>query len=196
MFVEDINEGLGTFNPIGLGEMDNVRLMDRIDTKYILSVSRIPDLLKKMDGDYKILEINKLRSFPYLTTYFDTDDYMFFNQHVIGKPERNKVRFRKYENSGSTYLEVKRKTRKNRTIKWRIESDMTPDRIIDKRGYDFITNYIPLKTDVLKPVLITCFKRTTFAGSEFNERLTIDYNLSFSDTEGNRADLPYIAISN
>jgi hypothetical protein len=194
MLVHEFNKVLNSFIPIGLGEMDNVRLMDRIDTKYVLSVNRIPDLLKRMDGGYKILEINKHRFFPYLTTYLDTNDYMFFNQHVIGKPERNKVRYRKYETSGTTYLEVKKRTNKNRTIKWRIENDLTSDRKCDDKAFDFIKNYVPQKAVMLKPVLINYFKRVTFVGSEFNERITIDYDISFSDTNGNRTNLPFIAI--
>ena len=46
-----IKEVLDSFVPIGLGEMDRVRLMDRKDTKYVLSAGRIPDLLTKKDDD-------------------------------------------------------------------------------------------------------------------------------------------------
>ncbi len=192
--VPKIYNVLNSFNPIGLEEMDNVRLMDRIDTKYLLPVNRIPELLIKMDGGYRILEINGLRFFSYLTTYLDTDDYMFFNQHVIGKPERNKVRYRKYEASGISYLEVKRKTKKNRTIKWRIENNLTSDKKCDDKASDFIKNFIPQKTLVLKPVLINYFKRVTFVGSESDERITIDYDIAFSDLDGNRINFPFIAI--
>ena len=102
MSVHEIKEVLDSLVPIGLEEMDSVRLMDRVDTKYVMSVQRIPDLLRSMNGGYMALEINKNRFFSYLTTYLDTDDYLFFNQHVTGKLERNKVRYRKYETNGIT----------------------------------------------------------------------------------------------
>jgi hypothetical protein len=194
MPVSHITEILDSFVPIGLEEMDNVRLMDRLDTKYIMSVNRLPDLLRRMDGGYKALDINKNRVFAYKTTYLDTGDYLFFNQHVTGKLERSKVRYRKYENTGVTYLEVKKRTNKNRIIKWRIESDLTSDNKCDTIASDFIEEYVPEKFIKLKPVLINYFKRVTFVDPEYNERMTIDFDLSFSDIKGNQTSFPSIAI--
>ncbi|MCE5348226.1 MAG: polyphosphate polymerase domain-containing protein [Bacteroidales bacterium] len=185
---------LDSFAPICLEEMDNVRLMNRTDTKYVLSVKRLPEILNRMDGMYKALMINSNRIFSYATTYLDTSDFLFFNQHVTGKLERNKVRYRKYENTGTTYLEVKKKTNKNRTIKWRIENNLTSGNGCDERAYSFINEYIPQKPLVLKPVLKSNFKRITFVGPEIAERITIDYDLSFSDTNGNMAKYPFIAV--
>jgi VTC domain len=194
MLVPEIKEVLDSFIPIDLEEMDNVRLMDRIDTKFVLSVRRIPDLLIRMDGGYKALEINKSRSFSYLTTYLDTSDYLFFNQHVTGKLERNKVRYRKYETTGTTYLEVKKRTNKNRTIKWRIENNLTCDNRCDDKAFEFINEYVPQKSLMLRPVLMNSFKRITLVRSDINERITIDYDLSFSDTDGKETRLPFISI--
>lgn len=185
---------LDSFTPICLEEMENVRLMDRTDTKYVFSVKRLPEILNRMDGMYKALEINNKRISSYSTTYLDTSDFLFFNQHVTGKLERNKVRYRKYVNTGKTYLEVKKKTNKNRTIKWRIESSLTSDNKCDGRAYDFVNEYVNQKPLILKPVLINNFKRITLVGSKIDERITIDYDLSFSDTNGNLASIPFIAI--
>jgi hypothetical protein len=190
----DFGDTLNSFKPVGLEEMENFKLMDRFDTKYVMPVSRIPDIMKSMDGGYRILEISEQRFFPYMTTYLDTDDYLFFNQHVTGRSERHKVRFRRYESSGITYLEVKRRTNKERTVKWRIENDLTPEKGCDDIGSDFIRNYIPGKALKLKPVLITNFKRITFTGSEFNERITLDYNITFTDMKENSISLPGISI--
>jgi hypothetical protein len=194
ILVPDIKEVLNSFIAIGLGEMNDVRLMNRFDTKYVMSIRRIPDILTRMDGGYKMLEINNNRSFSYFTTYLDTNDYLFFNQHVTGKLERNKVRYRKYETTGTTYLEVKKRTNKNRTIKWRIVNDLTSDSKCDDKAYEFIKEYVPEKSLLLKPVLLNRFNRVTLVGSEINERITIDYNISFSDPDGNQAGFPFIAI--
>jgi hypothetical protein len=193
-FVTEIKKPLDTFHPIGLNEMDNVRLMDRVDTKYVMSVLKLNDLLTRLDGGYLVLEIDGNRFFSYRTTYLDTSDYLFFNQHVTGKFERSKVRFRKYENTGVTYLEVKKRTNKNRTVKWRIENDLDSENKCDKKASDFIEEYIPERSLVLKPVLINRFNRVTLVGAENNERITIDYNLSFSDTNGNQISFPFITI--
>jgi hypothetical protein len=189
-----IKEVLDSFVPIDLGEMDRVRLMDRKDTKYVLSAGRIPDLLTRMDGNYKILEINNTRLFSYLTTYLDTDEYLFFKEHVTGRIERNKVRYRKYEITGKTYLEIKRRTRKNRTIKWRFENELTSGSECNEEAYKFIKGYMPQDPLKLKPVLINCFKRITLVGSEINERVTIDLDLSYSNTAGKQTRYPSIAV--
>jgi hypothetical protein len=191
---ELISEALALFSQIGLSEMDNVRLMNRTDTKYLMAVNRIPELLTKMNGYYRILEINGNRTFSYLTTYLDTTDYLFFNQHITGKLSRNKVRFRKYESTGITFLEIKKKTNKNRTIKWRIENNPAPDGKYDSTACEFINKHIPQIPLVLKPVLFNIFRRITLVGSEIKERITLDYNISYSDPDGRRTGLPLIAV--
>ena len=194
MLIPEINDVLNSFRTVGLEAMDTTRLMNRIDTKYVLSIRKLPELLIRMDGAYRVLEINNNRLFSYFTTYLDTNDFLFFNQHVTGKLERNKVRYRKYETTGITYLEVKRRTNKDRTIKWRIEHNLTPGSECDEKARDFIKEYVPQKPLLLKPVLINSFKRITLVGSEINERITIDQDLSYSDTTGNQVRFPSVAI--
>jgi hypothetical protein len=190
--------GLGTilddFAGVGLKDLDCVRLMNRIDTKYLLPVGRINDLIEKMKGHYRILEIDGNRVFDYNTIYFDTSDYLFFNQHVTGRAERSKVRLRYYISTGTSFLEVKRKTRKNRTIKWRMampysESDL------DDRSLAFLGNHLPDVSDTIRPILQNGFTRITFAGIGIPERVTIDTSLSFVSTEGKSSDHPYLAIA-
>ena len=78
MPVPEIKYLLDSLNPIGLDEMDRVKLMDRIDTKYLLSAGRLPDLLTMINGHYRVLEINDNRIFSYMTRYLDTVEYLFF----------------------------------------------------------------------------------------------------------------------
>lgn len=189
-----INEILDTFRPAGLDDIDNYRLMNRIDTKYLISVKKVPELMLRMNGDYRVLDINNNRIFSYYTTYLDTDDFMFYNQHVTGRLSRNKVRYRKYETTGLRFLEIKHKTNKNRTIKWRIEHNPSPGNECDNIACEFINEYLPYKALSLKPVLISSFNRITLLGSELNERITIDSDLSYFDLEGNRAGFPFLAI--
>jgi hypothetical protein len=194
MVISEIEEGLNSFLPIDLDEMENVRLMNRTDTKYVLSLRRVPDLFKRLYDCYKILDINDIRSFSYSTTYLDSDDYLFYNQHINGKLERNKVRYRKYEVTGATFLEVKRRTNKNRTIKFRIENNLNPDSTCDDVALKFLKEYITQSPLFIKPVLINRFKRVTLVGIKLNERVTIDYDLSFSKPDGIQSILPFIAI--
>jgi hypothetical protein len=194
MILSEIQECLNSFVPIGLDEMDNVTLMNRTDTKYVLSLNKIPDLLTCLDGGYKVLEINNERLFSYFTTYLDTIDYQFFNQHVTGKLNRNKVRYRKYDITGTTFLEVKRSTNKNRTIKYRIENTPASDSVCDSNALEFLKEYIPQSPLLLNSVLINRFKRVTLVGTDLNERVTIDYDLSFSNPAGIHVNIPSVAI--
>jgi hypothetical protein len=190
----DIKKASVFFSPISLGEMDDVRLMDRVDTKFVLSVGVLSEVMNKMNGQYRILEINGERVFHYLSTYLDTSDFVFFNEHATCRPIRNKVRYRKYESTGLSFLEIKRKTNKNRTIKWRIPGELNPGSPIDNIAADFIEENIPGKSLLLNPVLINSFKRITFVGAFTAERLTLDYDILFTDMNGNVVNMPHVAI--
>ncbi len=191
---KQIPETLASFSKISLEEMDSVKLMDRTDTKYVFSSFRLPQLLTNLNGDYRILEIGGERAFSYHTTYLDTPGYLFFNQHVTGKLARHKIRFRKYETSGITFLEVKKKTNRNRTVKWRIADDLPPDGTYSTAACEFIEKHIPYRPLDLKSVLISTFTRMTFTGTGISERVTIDWDISYSGREGKVAGLPSIAV--
>ena len=89
---------------------------------------------------------------------------------------------------------MKKTTNKNRTIKWRFENDLTSDNKCDENAFEFIKEYVPQKSLTLHPVLVCNFKRVTLVGSEINERVTIDYDLSYSDMDGNQVNFPFISI--
>jgi len=191
---KQIPETLASFSKISLEEMDSVKLMDRTDTKYVFSSFRLPQLLTNLNGDYRILEIGGKRAFSYHTTYLDTPGYLFFNQHVTGKLARHKIRFRKYETSGITFLEVKKKTNRNRTVKWRIPDDLASDGTYSDAAFEFIEKHVPYRPLDLNIVLINTFTRMTFTGTGIRERVTIDWDISYSGREGNIAGLPSIAV--
>jgi len=74
---------LDSFNPVRLEEIDRVRLMDRIDTKYVFPASRVLDLLYLMDGNYSVLEVNGYRISDYTTTYFDYSRILVFSTSML-----------------------------------------------------------------------------------------------------------------
>lgn len=184
---------LDSFAPISLPEMDEVLLMNRVETKYVFSSGKLASLLSMLSKHYRVLEIESSRNFSYHTTYLDTDDFILFNQQVRGKLSRHKIRYRRYETSGLTFLEIKKKTNKNRTIKWRIENRLSTS--FDNAASVFLKDYFPYKTCNLKPVLINGFTRITLVGKEFRERITLDSNLTFSTPDGKSIELPYLAIA-
>jgi hypothetical protein len=188
------NNILPSFSPITLDEMEHVSLMDRTENKYVMSVHRLPGILTEANGNYRILEIDNSRIFSYYNTYYDTESLLFYNQHLTGKLARHKVRFRKYEQSGITYLEVKRRTNRNRTKKWRLEYPLPDDFRISSGALDFINDHVREQQLRLSPVLINRFKRMTLIGKNSEERITIDFDVTFADLGSREAKLPYLSI--
>jgi hypothetical protein len=181
--------------PVRLDAMDCVRFMNRTDTKFIFPVNRITELIQNLNGRYKVLEINKLKTQFYSTVYFDTPDYLFYNQHFNGNLERHKVRLRTYESTGQSFLEVKTKTNKNRTIKYRLNNYLFTGSF-DGESSGFISEHSSVDPATLRPVLFNSFIRTTLISFATIERITIDFNLSFTDNRsGEHIEMPYLAVA-
>ena len=45
--MKHIKKIIDTFDPISLAEMDEVKLLDRTDTKYMFNIKALPDILMK-----------------------------------------------------------------------------------------------------------------------------------------------------
>jgi hypothetical protein len=188
-----IQEVLKEFDPISLKEMDSVELMNRTDSKYIFNFSLLPEILNDSKSHYKILEIKQERLFSYVTTYYDTSNYTLFNNHLTGKLNRHKIRHRTYESTGVSYLEVKFKSNKNRTIKWRIKHEISNG--FDKNASDFLLDRTKMISSSLNPVITNCFKRITLVSIKDKTRITLDFNISFKGGGGLEKELPFLAIA-
>lgn len=183
--MNDIAATLLHFDPISLEEMDHVKLLNRIDTKYVIHQDRLHDYLKAISEDYKMLIIGGKSIHPYETSYFDTSGFHLYQMHHNGKRNRFKLRFRKYVNSGITYFEVKSKNNKSRTVKNRILIDRVPE-ILDESLVRFIREHTPGEYEHFVPALTVFFDRLTFVNKNANERLTVDLNLRYSSISGEK----------
>lgn len=181
------------FKPITLDKMSAVKLMNRVDTKYVTTLDSLARLLETLADDYYIQDSDGLRRFPYHTVYFDTPDRNMYMMHHMGKKHRVKIRMRAYKVSGHNFLEIKKKNNKGRTRKKRIGIDS-----IDQSHTPY-ANFIATHTDYRTPHLIrqieNSFDRITLVNSQFTERLTIDTNLRFHNLiTDSVCTLPNIAI--
>ncbi|MFI3266143.1 MAG: polyphosphate polymerase domain-containing protein [Rikenellaceae bacterium] len=173
-----ITEAIEAFEGISLEQMDQVKLMNRTDRKYWFNVEHLPALLDIIKDDYYLLEIKGQRNMPYSTTYYDTpEDQMYLNHHR-GKLNRFKIRRRSYVSSGISFLEVKFKSNKGRTIKDRIPSSYAPHGFNQDEDI-FISEKTPYTTGQLQEVLINRFNRLMLVSKDMNERCTIDLDLTF-----------------
>lgn len=181
--MKSIDSTLAAFEPITLGEMDSVALMNRTDTKFVFHSELLPGFLMQIIKDYKILEINGVRASRYQTLYFDTRDFKMYLEHHRGKPTRYKVRHRIYVDSNLHYFEIKFKNNKGRTIKNRIKKKEV-DYVIKDKAEQFLEEKTNFSAQNLFPKLWSNCSRITLVNKYTKERLTLDINLQFkNDTE-------------
>ena len=176
---------LNHFQTVSLDDLDRVRLLDRKDTKFVFNQIDLPHILEKLKPFYRILEINNNRVYTYDTTYFDTDNFLFYVQHHNGSRNRFKVRFRKYSSNKKSYFEVKIKNNKNRTIKKRLKVDKMNEHL-GNQEMDLVSKITGLSPSQITPKLDLEFSRITLTDNNFNERLTIDANLSAKNGTSNK----------
>lgn len=184
---------MGQFDPITLKEMDDVALLDRTDTKYVLQMGHLQHALAQLTDCYRVLTVQGNRLNHYQTVYFDTPTFDLYTRHHDGSKNRYKVRSREYVDSHLAFLEVKFKTNKNRTIKSRMQ---TPDVVteFDADTANFVHDHCPNDPALLEPKLWNQFIRITLVSKTSVERLTLDINLEFQRDRAQVA-LPGIVIA-
>lgn len=176
-----INNILSYFEPISLNQMDEVKLMNRTDTKFVFEHSLLEKVMEEIKANYYVLDIDGVRLNAYRSLYFDTEDFKFYFEHHNGKKNRNKVRYREYIDSGLCFLEVKKKNNKGKTIKERIKVAKIPDSLTEE-GNRFV-HQIMGRDDALVPKHWNKFSRITLVNKHIKERLTIDIDITFEAEE-------------
>ena len=183
---------------ITLDEMRGVKLMNRIDTKYILSECEVLMLLDGLRREgYSVQIIGDVRACRYDTLYYDTAERDMFITHHNRKLTRQKIRTRTYLESGTTFLEIKNKTNRGRTKKRRTE-------IAHEELHNFEHNAAAMTFyganasyphATISPALATRFVRITLVNPRLTERLTIDLALNYEDMRsGRKASIERMAI--
>lgn len=179
--------------PIGLEDMNGVKLLDRRDRKYTFHISQLPDILLKAREHYKILTIDGKRFAHYETRYFDTPDYEMYTKHHNSQLNRNKVRFRTYLDSDLHFFEVKYKNNKGRTIKKRVVRPVK-DYSITTDAEKLLTNRTPYGNSELKEAIKVFYNRITLVSKNLKERITIDFELNY-ELEGRKTGFPNMIIA-
>ena len=187
-----INNILSSFDPISLNQMDEVKLMNRTDTKFVFEYSLLEKVMEEIKSHYYVLDIDGVRLNAYRSLYFDTEDFKFYFEHHNGKKNRNKVRYREYIDSGLCFLEVKKKNNKGKTIKERIRVAKIPASLTEE-GNRFV-HQIMGRYDALVAKHWNKFSRITLVNKHIKERLTIDVGITF-EAEQRHSQLDNIVIA-
>lgn len=191
----DLWDGFAT---ITLDQMRGVKLMNRIDTKYVLSEAEVLELLRRAAVlRYRVQVIGSVRACRYDTLYYDTAERKMYVVHHNQQLTRQKIRTRRYVESDVTFLEIKNKSNRGRTRKRRVE-------IAGQEFYDFGSNGSAMElfmeqsryaAEALSPALSTKFLRITLVNKAMSERLTIDLDLRYEDVRtGRQAMVERMAI--
>ena len=203
-----ISSLINEFEPISLSEMESVKLMNRIDTKYAVPLAVLPAILQAAQADYYAQEIDGKRIATYDTMYYDTDTLDMYIRHHDRQLARQKIRVRQYVDSHLTFLEIKRKNNKGRTKKKRIvvpgfdiHAD-APSFLKHKNREDeplTVAQFIDTKSrytwDCISPHLWTKFRRITLVNKAKTDRLTIDMDLVWENVvSGEKKTYPELVI--
>ena len=174
---------------ITLAEMSGVKLMNRIDTKYVLSYDEALRLINSTaDNDYYVQIIDGVRACRYETLYYDTSEREMFVIHHNRKLCRQKLRTRTYVESDTTFFEIKDKSNRGRTKKHRTEIPASAFGSFSSadEAATLLNKYSHYKPSDVSPALYTRFTRITLVNPTLTERITIDLDLSYEDARSQK----------
>lgn len=189
-----LSDMVGLFDAITLDKMKDIQLMNRIDTKFVISFNSLFRLLEEAVPHYFALDLEDERQAPYHTIYLDTAHKDMYHAHHNGKAAREKIRIRTYESSSQTFLEVKDKDNHGRTDKKRIViADEASWQQAESR--QFLARHACYSSLHLIPQLENRFNRITLVNRNMTERLTIDTCISFHNLQNDvHVQVPPVAI--
>ncbi len=176
----ELPQQLEQFPSISLKEMDQVALINRIDTKYIFHARLLEDVLMSLTKDYSILNIDGIRAHLYDTFYFDDANLNLYLNHHNQRGSRYKLRLRKYGSSEISFIEVKSKTNKGRTVKSR-KKTISFNKNLDADQLSFFREITKEEQGNWQCSSVIKFNRITLVSLDPPERMTLDLNLQFTD---------------
>lgn len=192
-----IEEALETFTTISLAEMEKVKLMNRVDTKFLATTDQLVEILERVRDRYYVQFNDGKRIACYNSLYYDTPDLNMYVVHHNRRLNRQKLRSRIYVDSGIAFCEVKTKNNKGRTKKKRIQMDKNDfnNMLSVDENRNFVSEHLRYDINNLLPVLENKFDRITLVNVEKTERLTIDMNVDLINrVNGKSVCIPNLVI--
>lgn len=182
-FIEErkLTEILHRLKHINLENMRSVKLMSRIDTKYVTHASLLLPILESAARERYNVFFETTAINHYITNYFDTESLAMYIMHHNRRLHRQKIRCRTYVDSGLSFLEIKDKNNKGRTSKIRMPVTQNDSNSLKKniKAVEFINSNSQFDFNTLVPILMTEFYRITLVNEQKTERVTIDTGLTF-----------------
>ena len=195
--MKELETILQSMAPISLEEMSAVKLMNRVDSKFPMTMETLLRMAPLWDGHFYVQEHEGRRIARYRSLYFDTPDAITYTMHHNRRLKRQKIRQRIYVDSNLAFLEIKNKKNTGRTKKKRISIP------IEQWGSlyqlpemkEFIREKVWVTDQPLAPRLENAFQRVTLENKAKTERITIDFGITFHNhLSGCDADVPDLVI--
>lgn len=184
---------LADLDPTTLVGLEAVSLLNRMDTKFLLSEAQLGALLPGLARDYLVLDVDGRRLHQYRTLYFDTPGFDLYRRHHAGQAVRHKVRSRAYVDSGLAFFEIKAKNERGRTIKHRLTTEVLLTELTPE-AQALLAEHAPSGERPVEPKLRNDFLRVTLVGKQCAERVTLDLGIQF-ECDGRTAILPGVVIA-
>jgi hypothetical protein len=189
------------FDTISLEDLNKyAALLDREENKYLVATDQFIKLMSDLKQAFYVLEIEKQTVFSYKSMYFDSTDLIGYTYHNQGRTKRRfKIRTREYIDSGLCFFEVKLKNKRGGTIKKRIPYTTDNYGAITNEALRFLrdtyeSTYGQLFSYDISPQVEVSYSRITLVAKNSPERVTIDFNLSFSGHDKTTPVRPLIIV--
>lgn len=174
-----VREGIAGLDRCNLDELDQARLLRRVDTKFVLSVDQLSSVLRDLADRYRVLVIDGETLHRYENQYFDTFDRATYRAHHNDDVGRVKYRYRRYAGTGEVFFETKHKTNTGRMIKERVRVDALGRSLVPE-AKELVEALGLHRPDALVPTLFGSFHRLAIVADDRLERATIDVGLEFA----------------
>ncbi len=168
-------------------------LEERVVRKYLLPTGRLDLLLRLLHPEHLLLPAGDAAWARYENVYFDSAARDLYHAHRRSLRPRHKVRIRHYLDRRVTFLEVKRKERSGRTVKFR-QTLPFGQGDLGSNEHRFIEAHASLDSRSLVASVTISFQRLTLLGRAVNERVTIDRDLMVV-AGGQAAPVPPVIIA-
>jgi hypothetical protein len=176
---------LDRFASVDLTAMnETAALQTRRDRKYLIGETDLQPLLDGLDSSAGVLEIDGRRWSRYESTYLDTPDLVTYHLAARRRPDRFKVRTRRYADTGLSIGEVKVKDRRGRTVKHRSWLAGTGDDLDATVAVARDCATSARWAGSLRPALTTRYERAALLLPAERARVTVDCDVTAVDADG------------
>ncbi|MCT4592055.1 MAG: VTC domain-containing protein [Candidatus Gracilibacteria bacterium] len=156
----------------------------RKEYKFIIQKKHMLDVLNFLRDDFcfVVADDDSLTS-AYESVYLDTEDYLFFNLHRVGKLKRIKIRTRLYKGGfGDQFIECKKKLSSLKVEKYRYKIE--GDQILDPDLFEGELLKHGLKFADLKKETTVNYNRINLISNDLSEKVTLDFDLNAQNQNG------------